>query len=171
MIEMKAIFTAIAVMLLASVSLAQSNARQTLDQIKTLDGTWTGKNSHGEPLKVTFRETAGGSAILSEIDGEHGHDMVSMIHVDNDRLLMTHYCSTGNQARMSASLSPDGKAITFNYVDATNLKSPDAGHMQKVVFTMPDADHHNEEWTFVDHGKTLVEVFTLMRTDTLASKE
>ena len=168
---MKAIYAALAVTLLATLTFAQSDARQTFDQIKTLDGTWSGKNSQGEPVKVTFRETAGGSAILSEIDGEHGHDMVSMIHVDNDRLLMTHYCSTGNQPRMSASLSPDGKAITFNYVDATNLKAPDAGHMQKVVFTVLDAGHHTEEWTFVDHGKTKVELFTLTRTDTLASKK
>jgi hypothetical protein len=168
---MKTIYATFAITLLASLTFAQSDAHQTLDQIKALDGTWSGKNSQGEALKITFRETAGGSAILSEIEGGHSHDMVSMIHVDNDRLLMTHYCSTGNQPRMSASLSPDGKSITFNYVDATNLKTPDAGHMQKVVFTMPDADHHTEEWTFVDHGKTLVQVFTLTRTDTLASQK
>jgi hypothetical protein len=170
MTEMKAIHAVLAVMLLATLTFAQSDARQTLAQIKTLDGTWTGTNSQGEPLKIIFRETANGSAVLSEIEGEHAHDMVSMIHVDNDRVLMTHYCSTGNQPRMSASKSLDGKSITFNYVDATNLKA-DAGHMQKVVFTMPDPDHHTEEWTFADHGKTLVQVFTLTRTDTLASKK
>ena len=168
---MKAIFTAFAVALLATLTFAQSDARQALDQIKMLDGSWRGKNSQGEPLTITFRETAGGSAILSEIEGEHAHDMVSMIHLDNGRLLMTHYCTTGNQPRMSASLSPDGKSVTFNYVDATNLKSPDAGHMQKVVFNIADADHHTEEWTFVDHGQTKVEVFTLTRADALASKK
>jgi hypothetical protein len=168
---MKAIYTAVALTLLASLTFAQSDARQALDQIKTLDGTWTGKDSRGEPLKIIFRETAGGSAVLSEIEGKDSHDMVSMIHVDHDRLLMTHYCSAGNQPRMSAALSPDGKSITFNYVDATNLKAPEAGHMQKVVFTILDADHHNEEWSFADHGKTLVRVFTLTRTETLASKK
>ena len=99
---MKAIYTTLALVLLATLAFAQSDARQAVDQIKTLDGTWSGKNSQGEALKITFRETAGGSAILSEIEGGHSHDMVSMIHVDNDRLLMTHYCSTGNQPRMSA---------------------------------------------------------------------
>lgn len=168
---MKAIYTALTIVLLANLTFAQSDSRRALDQIKILDGNWTGKNSQGDPLTVTFRETAGGSALLSEIDGEHGHDMVSMIHLDNDRLLLTHYCSIGNQPRMSASLSPDGKSVTFNYVDATNLKTPDAGHMQKVVFNMADADHHTEEWTFVDHGQTRVEVFTLTRANALASKK
>ena len=168
---MKTIYAALAVALLASLTFAQSDARETFAQIKSLDGTWTGKNSEGQPLKVTFRETSNGTAVLSEIEGEHAHDMVSMIHLDNDRLLLTHYCSTGNQPRMKASVSPDGKSIAFDFVDATNLATPDAHHMQRVVFTMPDADHHTEEWIFVDHDKTMREVFTLTRTETLASKK
>lgn len=167
---MKVIGTTLAVMLLASLTFAQSDARQIFTQIKSLDGTWTGKNSEGQPLKITFRETSNGSAVLSEIEGEHAHDMVSMIHLDNDRLLMTHYCSTGNQPRMKASASPDGKSITFDFVDATNLATPDTHHMEKVVFTIADPDHHTEEWTFLDHGKAMQEVFTLTRTETLASK-
>jgi len=39
----------------------------------------------------------------------------------------------------------------------------DAGHMQHVLFAMPDADHHTEEWTFLDHGKEMKELFTLQR--------
>jgi hypothetical protein len=168
---MKAIYTALAVTLLASLTYAQSDARATFNQLKSLDGTWTGKNSQGQPLKVTFRETFGGSAILSEIEGEHSHDMVSMIHLDNDRLLLTHYCGAGNQPRMAATASPDGKSVTFDFVDATNLATPDAGHMQRVVFAMPDADHHIEHWTFLDHGKTMEEVFTLTRTETMAKSK
>ena len=68
---------------------------------------------------------------MSEIDAPN-ETMVSMIHLDGpNRLLMTHYCGAGNQPRMQASVSPDGKTITFNYVDATNLSAPDAGHMQR----------------------------------------
>jgi hypothetical protein len=76
---------------------------------------------------------------------------------------MTHYCSVGNQPRMQASVSPDGKIITFTYVDATNLSSPDAGHMQSMVLTMLDADHHTENWTFIDHGREMKKFFDLRR--------
>ena len=61
------------------------------------------------------------------------------------RLLMTHYCAIGNQPRMQAAVSPDGKTLTFNYVDARQPRPPDAGHMQKeMVLTLLDDNHHTE---------------------------
>lgn len=154
----------IAVVLCATLALAESGARKTFESLKALEGTWEGKNSQGEALKVTFRTTSGGSALMSEIHGMKAENMVSMIHLDGDRLLMTHYCGAGNQPRMKATLAPDGKSVAFDFVDATNLASPDAGHMNHVVFAMPDADHHTEEWTFLDHGKPMKEMFSLQRT-------
>jgi hypothetical protein len=101
--------------------------------------------------------------LMSEING-HGEDMISMFNFDGaNRLLLTHYCSVGNQPRMLASASPDGKTITFNFVDATNLGNPHSGHMDHVVIAMLDADHHIEEWNFIDHGKEVKEVFDLKR--------
>jgi hypothetical protein len=91
------------------------------------------------------------------------HDMISMFHMDNDRLLLTHYCATGNQPRMVASLSPDGKSVTFDFLDATNLASPSTGHMNRVVFTVVDANHHTEDWRFIQDGKEIVESFDLYR--------
>ncbi len=154
---------AITVVLCASLALAESDGKKTFDTLKALQGTWEGKNAQGQPLKVTFRETSGGSALLSEIHGMGPENMVSMIHMDGDRLLMTHYCGAGNQPRMKATLAPDGKSVAFDFMDATNLASPEAGHMRHVVFSMPDADHHTEEWTFLDHGKEMKELFTLQR--------
>ena len=153
----------IAAILCASFALAQSNAQKTFDTLKALAGNWEGKNNQGQTLRVSFRETAGGSALLSEIHGQGPENMISMIHLDGDRLLMTHYCGAGNQPRMRATLVPEGKSVIFDFIDATNLASADAGHMNHVVFAMPDADHHTEEWTFLDHGKEMKELFTLQR--------
>jgi hypothetical protein len=139
-------------LLTATAALAESDAQKSFDRLKSLVGTWEGKNSAGEPLKVSFRLTAGGSAIMSEIEG-HGEDMISMFHLDGDRLILTHYCAAGNQPRMVASASPDGKTIAFEFLDATNLASPESGHMHRVVFSMPDNDHHTEEWVFRQGGK------------------
>jgi hypothetical protein len=142
---------------------AQTDAQKSFDQLKSLDGSWEGKNSQGEPVQVSYRMTAGGSALMSEING-HGEDMISMIHFDGpNRLLLTHYCAAGNQPRMQASGSPDGKTITFNFLDATNLDNPQSGHMDHVVIAMLDANHHTEEWNFTDHGKQMKEVFELTR--------
>jgi hypothetical protein len=153
-------------LLAATAALSQTAAQKSYDQLKSLDGIWEGKNSKGEPLHVSFRDTAGGSALMSEIMGEGHHDMVSMIHLDGpNRLLMTHYCGAGNQPRMAATTSPDGKTITFDFFDATNLSAPDAGHMQRVVIALLDANHHTEDWTFNDHGKEMKEFFDLRRSE------
>jgi hypothetical protein len=152
---------AVVVVLSASFALAQNDARKSFDQLKALEGMWAGKNSQGQPIRVSFRSTAGGSALLSEIHGHGPENMITMFHMDGDRLLLTHYCGAGNQPRMRV-LSADAKSITFEFMDGTNI-APGAGHMQRVTFAQADADHHTEEWVFLDKGKEMTEMFTLQR--------
>src|SRR6201984_3010022 len=151
---------AVAFLLTTVTAFAQSDAQKTFDRLKSLDGTWEAKVNNN-PVKVVFRTTSGGSAVLSEITGEE--NMITMFHMDNNRVLATHYCGAGNQPRMQASMSPDGKTITFTFVDATNLATRKSGHMNTLVITMPDADHHSEDWTFAADGKEMKEHFDLTR--------
>jgi hypothetical protein len=97
---MKLFAICILLMLCTSAVFAQTDAQKSFDQLKSLASAWKGKNSQGEPVRVSYRMTAGGSALMSEING-HGEDMISMIHFDGpNRLLLTHYCTAGNQPRM-----------------------------------------------------------------------
>jgi hypothetical protein len=160
---MKALRIAACILLFTTAVFAQSDAQKSFDQLKSLNGSWEGKNSIGNPVQVSYRMTAGGSALMSEIVG-HGETMLSMINFDGpNRLLLTHYCTVGNQPRMQASASPDGKTITFNFLDATNLDNPQSGHMDHVVIALLGPDHHTEEWNFIDHGKEIKEFFDLTR--------
>ena len=94
--------TAFALFAAATLVFAQSPAQKTFDQLQTLQGNWSGTDSQGMPVSVTFRETSGGSALMSEIQAHGPESMISMFHLDNDRLMMTHYCAMGNQPRMVA---------------------------------------------------------------------
>jgi len=164
---MKSFRIALSFLLLLAATAYAQDAQKAFDLLKTLNGTWEGKASNGKVTKVTFRMTGNNSALMSEMMGED--DMITMFHMDNNRLLLTHYCGAGNQPRMQGSLSADGKAVTFKFVDATNLASPKAGHMDSVVISMPDADHHYEDWTFKSDGKDMKEHFELTRTKASAS--
>jgi hypothetical protein len=156
--------TFVAAIALAATGRAQTEAQKSFHQLKTLTGTWEGKTPEGKAVEVSFRDTAGGSALMSEINGYRSENMITMFHLDGaNRLMMTHYCGAGNQPRMQASPSPDGKTLTFKFVDATNLESPESGHMDHVVIAMLDPSHHTEEWTFTDHGKEMKQVFDLRR--------
>jgi hypothetical protein len=151
-------------LLTAPAALAQTAAQKSFDQLKSLTGAWEGKNTEGTAVQVSFRDIAGGSALMSEIHAHGPENMISMFHLDGpNRLVLTRYCGAGNQPRMQASSSPDGKAVTFDFFDGTNIASPEAGHMQRVVFTVIDANHHTEDWTFQDHGKQTKEFFDLQR--------
>jgi hypothetical protein len=154
------------VVLALAAAAAQSAGQKSFDAVKLLAGNWQGKTSMGGAVQVSYKSTAGGSAIMSEIRSEmngESEDMVTMFHMDGDRLLLTHYCAAGNQPRMQASISPDGKTITFDFIDATNLATPDTGHMRRVVFTFTDGTHHSEEWHFQLPGKEMIERFDLQK--------
>jgi hypothetical protein len=152
---------ALLVMMSASAVSAESDGQKSFQMLSGLEGKWVGKNSQGQTLEVSFRMTAGGSALMSEIHGHGPENMITMFHMDGDRLLLTHYCGSGNQPRMKL-VAADAKSVSFEFFDGTNI-GPGAGHMQHVTFTQPDANHHTEEWVFLDHGKEMKEVFTLER--------
>jgi hypothetical protein len=156
-----------AVVILAAISAAaQSSAQKSFDAMKSLAGEWEGNDQTGANVAVNYHMTGGGSALMSEIRSSkpgHAEDMISMIHLDGDRLLLTHYCSAGNQPRMKATMSPDGKSITFDFVDGTNITKSQPGHMQRVIFTFTDENHHTEEWHFAAPGKEIVERLELQK--------
>lgn len=159
---MKTVRYAIYVMLLlsAAVAMAQSDGQRAFDKLKSMAGTWEGKMPDGQAVTMTYSVVSGGTAVMADAT----HDsMVTMYTLDGDHVLMTHFCGAGNQPRMAAALSPDGKTMEFTFVDAGNLSTPQAGHMHHAVFTFADPDHYREEWTWTKDGQNRVEHFDLHR--------
>ena len=150
-----------------------SPAQPSFDQLKTLAGHWTGKVSMSEanapddkpvPLDVTLRVTSMGNTLMHEMKSAAPDDPITMFTLDGDKLVLTHYCDAGNQPRMVGTVSPDGKTYTFDFVSATNLLPTQHGHMQHVVFTLIDPDHHTEKWDFaMADGKTMGGLLDLHR--------
>lgn len=151
----------------AAIGSAQTDAQKAFDKLKTLTGTWEGAAPDGTPARITYRVASGGSALLAEIDEA---SMITVFHLDGDRLIMTHYCGAGNQPRMVGKLSPDGKSIAFDFLDVTNLSSPEAGHMHHAVFTMADANNHSESWTYRAKGQDETHRFDVHRVATASAK-
>jgi len=143
---------AIAITLFAlSVSMVSApNAKASFENLKALAGQWDAKDPSGKQQTITWKVVSGGSVLMESMQEE---SMVTMYHVDNNRLLLTHYCAAQNQPRMQATVSDDGKTFTFDFIDATNLASPNDGHMRKLVLTIQDKDHFTEQWFFAQKGK------------------
>jgi hypothetical protein len=128
--------------------------------MKSLVGAWEGKTADGRAVTASYRLTAGGTALMQESSVDH---MITMFYVARDRLVLTHYCSVGNQPHMQATISPDGKTFDFKFVDGTNIPALEAGHMHRAVFKLVDADHYTEDWTWMNDGQSLSEHFEMHR--------
>jgi hypothetical protein len=146
------IVLAVVVLSISAVAFAQSDAQKSFDTLKTLAGSWEA-TFEGKPMQATLRVTSMGNAIVHEMKGEGPDDPITMFYVEGDRLLLTHYCDAGNRPRMAARITPDGKTIEFDFLDVANYNKSQVGHMQHAVFTIVDANHHIEDWTFMLEGK------------------
>ncbi|HUK87237.1 MAG TPA: hypothetical protein VLT85_06195 [Terriglobales bacterium] len=150
--------TMLIVTLAAGVAVA-ADAASGWARMQKLVGTWE-STAEGKPYTMTFQLISGGSALMESMGAE---DMVTMYHLDGERLMMTHYCAAHNQPRMVAEVEPDGKTIRFKLLDITNLADPQAGHMVRMVLAFEDDDHISEQWTFLKNGKETTETFHLTR--------
>jgi len=145
---------------------AQSDAQKSFDEIKMLAGAWQGPVTVDPPMKdmqdgsgvkVSLRVTSRGNAIVHEMTDPAKPDdptkvdhPVTMFYLDNGQLLLTHYCDAGNRPRMVAKSSPDGKTLDFDFLDVAGPTN--YGHMQHATFTIINANHHIEEWTYLMPG-------------------
>jgi hypothetical protein len=128
----------------------------TLERFAKLAGEWVGKGVHGgkeHEMHVTYKVTAGGSAVVETIAPGTAHEMVTVIHPDGDALLLTHYCMLGNQPHMKAMPKAGDSKVAFEFVKVTNVKSDKDGHMHSVTFTFVDNDTLRSEWTHFKDGK------------------
>jgi len=154
--------------LTATAALAQSDAQKSFDKLKTLAGAWSGpvtatpaeQDWNNKPIYVSLRVTSRGNAMVHEIkepgtpDDVTKDDPITMLYLDGDRLMLTHYCDAGNRPRMAAKQSADGKTIEFDYLDIAG--NTQYGHMHHAIFTIIDANHHTEDWTFMLPGDKMI---------------
>ena len=155
----------------------KSEAQVSFDTIKALAGEWEGPvktdmpeamrkhlgaGADIKPLHVTMRVTSRGNVLVHEfqeagtpLDAAKYDHPVTMFYLDANRLDLVHYCDAGNRPRMTAKMSPDGKKLEFEFADLSGGNSH--GHMHHAVFTIIDANHHTEDWTYMLPNDTPVQ--------------
>jgi hypothetical protein len=131
-----------------------ASSRQAYDHFKSLEGKWVGTSTKGWKEQIQYNVIAGGSAIEERsFDAHPGETMLTIIHMDGNRLMLTHYCAAKNQPRLLATnISADDQTVEFTFLDATNLPSRDKGHMDKAVFHFLDHNHFTTRWTWYQDG-------------------
>jgi hypothetical protein len=129
---------------------------QRFEALKKLAGDWVqaGKDGKGKgKVLSSIRVTSAGSAVQETLFPGSDHEMVTMYHLDGDDLVLTHYCSLGNQPRLRADRGKDVNKIVFKFVSCTNLKSKDDHHINGATLTLSGKDRFKAEWVSCKGGK------------------
>jgi hypothetical protein len=156
------------------VAAVPSEAQKSFTTMKSLAGEWEGPVTvpeapamSGGKMHLSLRVTSRGHVLVHEfqeagtpLDATKYDHPVTMLYLDADQLTLIHYCDAGNRPRMTGKMSPDGKTVEFELKDISGSREM---HMHHSVFTLIDANHHSEDWTFMMNDKPIHAHFDLTR--------
>jgi hypothetical protein len=155
---------------LCADQIAHADYASVFEKLKTLTGNWegtykwTGARSDEGKMTVTYSLTGRGTTVIENLGDENDPSMTTAYHMDNGVLRMTHFCGVGNQPRLKAtSYDPQKGVINFEFVDATNLATPDAPHVNGFRLTFAGQDEIQLQFAFVAKGKESLETIDLHR--------
>jgi hypothetical protein len=125
------------------------------ERMKGLAGTWEGEVDMGkgmETLNVTYELTSAGNVILERFNAGKPQEMVTIYHDRSGKLVMTHYCSIGNQPHME--LTNPGETTMKFVLSQRNpgLISLNETHMHALTITADKKDSISHTWTLYDKG-------------------
>lgn len=138
-----------------AAKVASTPARRAFDRLKALEGTWRGKSTKGWTDHATIQVIAGGSAVVStsDFDAHKGQTMVTVFHLDGEKLMLTHYCVAKNQPRLVATtISEDGANIGFTFLDGANIPTRDTGHMDRAEYRFESSSAFTTRWSWYEKG-------------------
>lgn len=151
---------------------AQKGANaEALTQFRGLAGEWDGsfewsgaRTAKGK-MNASYYETGNGSAVVENLTVDGVPSMTSVYHLDGADLRMTHYCAAQNQPRLKArTIDVANGILDFDFVDATNLRAPDAPHVYGLEMRLLSADHITLTFLFEAGDKHSKEFIDLRRT-------
>lgn len=144
-------FAAIAAFCLISAASAATTAKDAFTKMKGLVGTWE-QSVGAQKFLTVYKLTGAGSALMETLGPDTPEEMVSMYHMDSDKLLLTHYCAAQNQPTLKLVPDSDPSVLHFVFVSGTNMKSSDM-HIHELKIRFIDKNHIKEDWQSYMGGK------------------
>ena len=78
--------------------------------------------------------------------------MVTMYHLDGDKLVLTHYCMLANQPKMALTDKSTVDELVFDFAGGSNVKKKDM-HMHAMRLRFENKDTIATEWDMFNEGK------------------
>jgi hypothetical protein len=144
------------------------DAVAAFERLKALEGTWVAPGPADTRATTTFEIVADGTVLMEHYRNPAlpgGGHMMTAYHLDGADLILTHYCIARNQPTLRAGrFDAATSEVQFEFVRASNLASPDAGHMRRAKYRIEARDHFTTEWEFFEKSRrTATETETFAR--------
>lgn len=127
--------------------------------LSTGNGRWVshnkGPDGKDHETVLVFKTVSNGSAVCETLFPGTAEEMITMYHLDGDRLVGTHYCAMGNQPRMVATVcacDTANKTCKFNFLDGTNMDASKDSFMGKQGYTFCGPDTLAVKWHHLGPG-------------------
>ena len=118
----------------------ESNAAEAFAKLKTLAGHWEATSARGK-VTTSYEVISNGSAVVEHVSVPGEDEMLTVYHLDGNRLVLTHYCTAGNQPHMQAEpYDAASNQLAFDFAGGGNLSDTNVGHMHNAVFKFVSAD-------------------------------
>src|SRR5262245_46749054 len=130
-------------------------AAQAFDRLKALEGQWIdvdGAFGNKGAVAATYEVSGAGNTVVERFPVGTKYEMLTVYHRDGSDVVLTHYCTSGNQPRMRAKTLA-GNVLSFDYDGGTNIDVATTSHMHSVRFEFVSADEIKAEWQNWSKGK------------------
>lgn len=135
---------------------AKSPAADAFAKLKTLQGDWIDADGvFGEKGKVavTYRVSGAGNTVVETFPVGTPHEMITVYHLDGGQLVLTHYCTSNTQPKMTSS-GLQGNHIAFEFAGGANIDPTTSSHMHSAKIEFVSADEIKSTWVNWNNGKS-----------------
>ncbi|PYR31791.1 MAG: hypothetical protein DMF90_24930 [Acidobacteria bacterium] len=155
------------------------DATTALEFFKSLSGDWTSAaagHEHGAAPASSgsirsFRTKANGSAVVETIGAGTKNEMETILHMDGDKLLLTHYCALQNAPVLRFVKSSKPGEIKFVFDGGTNFDPKVDAHFHEGTFQVKDKDTIEQSTTVFSNGSAQPESHSVLKRKTPSSSQ
>ena len=129
--------------------------KAAFERLKGLAGVWKGHQTtpDGPPMEVEYRLTGNGSAVTERLFAGSPHEMLSVYYLERGELVLTHYCSMGNQPQMKLVAGGKDGELRFDFAGGANLDAASSTHIHGGRIATPAPDRFDADWYVFSQGR------------------
>lgn len=160
----------ICALMISHLAAAEDTSFRGLEKVM---GTWklsAPQSEDDKAFRLTYHLISKNTALVEVYGNPQRQTTQTLFHANGNALMATHYCARGNQPRLVAKESSDANAVTFEFLDVTNLSDKNDPHMVAMTFTFIDKDRFEKEEVYLVNGKQKSSTMLMVR-DTEAAKQ